>query len=87
MLFKKEINMRNQTLETKTMEISEADSLVLWRALQMYQNGILSNSSMANQDDADRADWLLAEVIHKSCDFAGTLDEGESIKSIYERIA
>jgi len=34
--------MRNQTLETKTMEISEADSLVLWRALQMYQNGILA---------------------------------------------
>ena len=79
--------MKNLTHETKTMEISEADSLVLLRALQMYQNGILSNNSMANQDDADRTDWLLAEVIHKSCSFAGTLEEGESITSIYESIA
>jgi len=79
--------MRNLTQETKTMEISESDSLVLWRALQMYQNAITSNSALADENDADRTDWLLAEVIHKSCSFAGTLEEGESITSIYESIA
>tara|TARA_R110001606_G_scaffold361158_1_gene514239 strand:- start:426 stop:656 length:231 start_codon:yes stop_codon:yes gene_type:complete len=73
----------NLTNETKRLEISELDSLVLWKALNMYQNAITSNSALADENDSERADWLLAQVIHKSCGFAGTLD-GQTVRSIYE---
>ena len=73
----------NLTNETKRLEISELDSLVLWRALSMYKNAITSNSALANENDSDRADWLLAKVIYKSCAFRGTLD-GKTVRSIYE---
>jgi len=73
----------NLTNETKRLEISELDSLVLWKALSMYQNAITSNSALADENDSDRADWLLAKVIHKSCAFRGTLD-GKTVRSIYQ---
>lgn len=73
----------NLTNETKRLEISELDSLVLWKALSMYRNAITSNSALANDNDSDRADWILAQVIHKSCGFRGTLD-GQTVRSIYE---
>jgi hypothetical protein len=76
----------NLFFDTKNLSISEQDSLVLWRALQMYQNGITSNSSMANQDDAERAELLQAKMIYLACEFAGTLD-GKTFKDIYEEVS
>tara|TARA_R110000823_G_scaffold288541_1_gene406681 strand:- start:384 stop:617 length:234 start_codon:yes stop_codon:yes gene_type:complete len=73
----------NLTNETKRLEISELDSLVLWKALSMYQNAITSNSALADENDSERANWLLAQVIYKSCGFTGTLD-GQTVRSIYE---
>ena len=69
--------------KTKSWNITEEDSLVLWRALQMYQNSIISGNSMAVESDYEKATMLLAKSIHKACDFAGTLD-GQTVKSIYD---
>jgi hypothetical protein len=74
----------NLTYETKTLEISEKDSLVLWRALQMYKNAIISNNSTACESDYERATMLLAKSIYMACDFGGSLEDGETVRSIYE---
>lgn len=69
--------------KTKSWSITEEDSLVLWRALQMYQNSITSGNSMAVESDYEKATMLLAKAVHKACDFAGTLD-GQTLKDIYQ---
>jgi len=73
--------------KTKSWNITEEDSLILWRALEVYKSEIHSamGNSLAkgNEADYDKASLLLAKVIHKSCGFAGTLD-GQTVKSIYE---
>ena len=66
--------------KTKSWSITEEDTLVLWRALEMYMH-------KGDDQDYDKASLLLAKVIHKSCSFAGTLDQGETVKSIYESIS
>lgn len=66
--------------KTKSWSITEEDTLVLWRALEMYMH-------KSDDQDYDKASLLLAKVIHKSCSFAGTLDQGETVKSIYESIS
>lgn len=81
----------NLMQETKTMQISELDSLILWKALEVYkreiEGSICSNrNSSFNENDYERTNWLLAKVIHKSCSLAGTLDEGETVDSIYEEM-
>jgi len=65
--------------------ITEEDSLILWRALQVYRGEIdgCHCRAVASENDYDRATKLLAKVIYKSCKFAGTL-EGDTEKSIYE---
>ena len=78
--------MRNLTHETKTMEISESDSLVLWRALQMYQNAITSNSALADENDAERVELLQAKMIYLALEFAGTLD-GRTFGDIYKEVS
>ncbi len=69
--------------KTKSWNITEEDSLILWKALQMYQNKIISGSAMASESDYERATMLLSKAIYKACDFAGTLD-GQTVKSIYD---
>jgi hypothetical protein len=69
--------------KTKSWNITEDDTLVLWRALEKYKQNITDEDFV---DDYEKASLLLAKVIHKSCDFAGTLEEGETVKSIYETI-
>lgn len=67
--------------KTKSWNITENDTLVLWRALEKYKQNITGEDFV---DDYEKTCLLLAKVIHKSCDFAGTLEEGETVKSIYE---
>ena len=67
--------------KTKSWTITEDDTLVLWRALEKYKQNITGEDFV---DDYEKASLLLAKVIHKSCDFAGTLEEGETVKSIYK---
>ena len=67
--------------KTKSWAITEDDTLVLWRALEKYKQNITGEDFV---DDYEKTCFLLAKVIHKSCDFAGTLEEGETVKSIYE---
>lgn len=69
--------------KTKSWNITEEDTLVLWRALSYYANNSYKIPN-APESDYEKASLLLAKVIHKSCSFAGTLDEGETVKSIYE---
>ena len=78
----------NLTNETKRLEISELDSLIIWKALEIYkrkiEDSICSNrDSSFDENDYERANWLLAQIIYKSCSFAGTLD-GQTARSIYE---
>jgi hypothetical protein len=74
--------------KTKSWSMTEEDTLILWRALQVYRSEIddaMGNPLAKNNDlDYERATMLLAKAVHKSCDFAGTLEEGETVKSIYE---
>ena len=70
----------------KGIQINESDSLILWRALEMYRNGIMSGNSMAQENDYDEATMLLAKVVHKSCDLGGSLEKGETVKSIYKEL-
>ena len=63
--------------KTKSWNITEEDTLVLWRALEKYTYKV-------DGEEYEKASLLLAKVIHKSCSFAGTLDEGETVKSIYK---
>ena len=69
--------------KTKSWSMTEEDTLILWKALQMYQNKIISGSAMASESDYERATMLLSKAIYKACDFAGTLD-GQTVKSIYD---
>ena len=76
----------NLTYETKTLEISEKDSVVLWRALQVYTSEIDSstNNPLVQEEDYERAKLLLAKSIYMACDFGGSLEDGETVRSIYE---
>lgn len=76
----------NLFFDTKPLSISEEDSLVMWRALQVYLDQIESNHPLASDDDAQRAELLLAKMIYLSLEFADTLD-GRTFKDILEEVA
>lgn len=76
----------NLFCDTKSLSISEEDSLVMWRALQVYLDQIESNHPLASDDDAQRAELLLAKMIYLSLEFADTLD-GRTFKDILEEVA
>lgn len=76
----------NLFFDTKPLRISEEDSLVMWRALQVYLDQIESNHPLASDDDAQRAELLLAKMIYLSLEFADTLD-GRTFKDILEEVA
>ena len=73
--------------KTKSWSMTEEDTLVLYRALQVYRSEM--HSAMGNplatnsESDYERATMLLSKAIYKACDFAGTLD-GQTVKSIYD---
>ena len=76
----------NLFFDTKPLSISEQDSLVMWRALEVYLDQIQSNHPLANDDDAQRAELLQAKMIYLALEFAGTLD-GRTFKDIYEEVS
>ena len=73
--------------KTKSWSMTEEDTMVLYRALQVYRSEM--HSAMGNplatnsESDYERATMLLSKAIYKACDFAGTLD-GQTVKSIYD---
>lgn len=73
--------------KTKSWSMTEEDTMVLYRALQVYRSEM--HSAMGNplatnsQSDYEKATMLLSKAIYKACDFAGTLD-GQTVKSIYD---
>ena len=73
--------------KTKSWSMTEEDTLVLWKALQVYRSEMHSAMgnplATGNESDYERATMLLAKAIYKACDFAGTLD-GQTVKSIYD---
>lgn len=71
----------NLFFDTKPLSISEQDSLVMWRALEVYLNQIAKNCA-----DAERAELLQAKMIYLALEFAGTLD-GRTFKDIYEEVS
>jgi len=72
--------------ELKTFNLSEEDSLVMWRALEVYLDQIQSNHPLANDDDAQRAELLQAKMIYLALEFAGTLD-GRTFVDIYKEVS
>jgi len=69
----------------KSISFNEEESLVLWRALEVYIDNIYSacGSSKVKVTDYETANLLWAKVIHRSCSFADTLD-GQTVKEIYK---
>ena len=68
----------------RDIRIDEADSLVLWRALEAYRNNIVSDGFDAIESHYAPASLLLAKVMHASCDMGNSLDEGETVQTIYD---
>lgn len=68
----------------KSISFNEEESLVLWRALEVYIDEMYScNSPKVRMDDYETANLLWAKVIHRACSFADTLD-GQTVKEIYK---
>lgn len=76
----------NLFCDKKSLDISEEDSLVMWRALEVYLDQIQSNHPLANDDDAQRAELLQAKMIYLALEFAGTLD-GRTFVDIYKEVS
>lgn len=70
--------------QVKDIRIDEQDSLILWRALEAYRNKITSGGYDAIESHYAPASLLLAKVMHASCDLADTLEEGETVQTIYD---
>ena len=68
----------NNMRKTKPLYITEEESLILWELLKKQY---WSSQQEFSHNEITK---LFAKVIHKSCSFAGTLDEGETVKTIYE---
>ena len=71
----------NLFFDTKPLNISEQDSLVMWRALEVYLNQIAKNCA-----DAERAELLRAKMMYLALEFAGTLD-GRTFEDIYQEVS
>ena len=70
--------------QVRNIRIDEADSLVLWRALEAYRNNIVSDGFDAIESHYAPATLLLAKVMHASCSLGNSLEEGETVQTIYD---
>ena len=68
----------------RDIRIDEADSLIRGRALEAYRNNIVSNGFDAIESHYDPATLLLAKVMHASCSLGNSLEEGETVQTIYD---
>lgn len=64
--------------KTKPLYITEEESLILWKLLGREY------SSCQEEFAHSEICKLYAKIIHKSCSFAGTLEEGETVNTIYK---
>jgi|TARA_R110002072_G_C7524426_1_gene496592 hypothetical protein len=62
----------------KKLNISEDESLVLWKALELYSHDVDGHKYETTLD-------VLAKVIHLSCDFADTND-GQTVADVYNNL-
>ena len=68
----------------RDIRIDEADSLILWRALEAYRHKIVFGHDDAIESHYAPVSLLLAKVKHASCDMGNSLDEGETVQTIYD---
>ena len=74
------------TTKTKGIKFNEEESLVLWRALEVYIDAMYScNNHKAKMNDYETANLLWAKVMHRAYSFADTLD-GRTVKEIYQEL-
>lgn len=64
--------------KTKPLYITEEESLILWKLLGR------EHSRCEEEFPHNDICKLYAKIIHKSCSFAGTLEEGETVNTIYK---
>jgi hypothetical protein len=65
-------------IENKKLNISEDESLVLWKALELYSHAVDGHKYETTLD-------VLAKVIHLSCDFADT-NNGQTVADVYNNL-
>jgi hypothetical protein len=65
-------------IENKKLNISEDESLVLWKALELYSQNVEGHKYETTLD-------VLAKVIHLSCDFSDTND-GQTVADVYNNL-
>ena len=74
--------------KTKSWSMTEEDTMILYRALHVYRSEMHSAMghplATENESDYERATMLLAKSIYMACDFGGSLEDGETVRSIYE---
>ena len=73
------------TIKEKPLTISEEDSLVMCRALEVYMDEMFRHR-LGRIDDFERAELLQAKMTYLALEFAGTLD-GRNFKDIYEEVS
>lgn len=74
------MSYKPKELQTRPLYINEEQSLILQKLLEKQYH---SNQQEFSHDDIA---WLFAKLINKSCQFSGTLEQGETAKSIYKSL-
>jgi len=63
-----------------SLNITEEESLILWKLLEKQYH------SCQQEFSHNDITLLFAKVQHLSCGMAGTLDQGETVKSLYQNM-
>ena len=71
------ITILTSNTNLKTLAITEKESLILWKALELY---------MHEKEDNHTANWLHAKIVYISNWFGGSLEIGETVESIYNEM-
>lgn len=79
-LKQEEISKYFEPAETMSIDITEEESLILWNLLEKQFH------SCQTEFDHNKITLLFAKIMHKSCEFAGTLEEDETLKKMYWRL-
>ena len=72
------ITILTSNTKLKTLTITEEESLILWKALELY---------MHEKEDNYKTNWLHAKIVYISNWFGGSLEVGETVQSIFDEMS
>jgi hypothetical protein len=67
-----------QKTKQRPLRITEEESLILWKLLERQYH------SCQQEFSHNDITLLFAKIQHFACKIAGTLDEGETVKTLYQ---